>query len=305
MSTETFVLQQFILTSEGIVHGLCYNQMLTAKRNAPPAWIRVLAFWGVYITEMSMSWFRGERLPSLLNLTVAFSLTQILMHLFYREKLQTRFFAYLLLYMVQGSADILVGMVYILMLGNNSANYMQDNMIPALLAVLALGSYFEWAACSLWQKKKGIRTNGFVIAGAGLLVMILYLFFIACGVLIFDVVHIPDLLIPALFSVCGIWIFMLFWALYQQKQHESRKVEWENLNRVRNTQEEYFRFLEAQERKLSFVRHDALNILGTAGQLLSESRHEDAQNLLESYLGILEQKPETDPVSAEAKEAVS
>ena len=44
MTLIQFIFQQFIMTIEGPVHGICYNLMLTPKKPQQPAWIRVLPF---------------------------------------------------------------------------------------------------------------------------------------------------------------------------------------------------------------------------------------------------------------------
>ena len=77
MSLLMTLIQQLILSSEGLVHGFCYNRMLEAKEGAPAPWIRMMGFWSVYIIEISVNWITGIRLPSFVNLSIAFGLTKI------------------------------------------------------------------------------------------------------------------------------------------------------------------------------------------------------------------------------------
>lgn len=291
MSPLQFIFQQFIMTIEGPVHGLCYNMMLTPKKARQPAWILVLSFWGIYTLAMSMSWFSGTRVSSFVNLAVSATLCQILLRIFYKEKLQTTIFAYLTLFFMQAVGDILVSSIYILVQGHTTTNYMEDEMISIMITVMTVCSLLEFLGCWLWRKKKGIRTNGLAIAATLMIVMFLHMVFLTAGVVLFQgdyfssFVHTSTIGICVMLSLLGICFY------YQHKQEKANRLEWENLKRLKQSQDEFFRSLEKLERKTSFIRHDHLNILTSVCMLLEKEDAAEARNLLDSYLKRIESAP--------------
>lgn len=78
-------------------------------------------------------------------------------------------------------------------------------------------------------------------------------------------------------------------------------MEWENLVRLRQSQEDFFCRLEKLERETSFIRHDHLNVLGTITQLLEQSQSAEAKEILESYLDRMDDS--LAPVALEAEGA--
>lgn len=290
MTFLQFALQQFIITTEGIVHGLCYNQMLKVRNPSQPAWIRVLSFWIGYSMILSISWITGKRISGYINLACCMTLSLTLMYLFYDEKLKTRVFAYMFLFLLQTVADVIVSFLYIIVQRHESANYMQDEMIGIMILVMSFASLLEFFGCWLWQRKKGIRNNGFAIAVTAMVVIFLYMIFITAGVFVSQGSFDQSFLTSAFVTFGGVGVFLLICFYYQQKQQKESQVEWENLKRIQSSQEEFFRRLEEQERKTSFIRHDHLNILGAVSQLLEEGQEEEADRFLKDYIGRLENK---------------
>lgn len=288
MTTAQFIFQQFIMTIEGPVHGFCYNHMLTPKNPRQPGWVRGLSFWAAYTLVMSLSWITGIRISGYVNMLFAMTITQILLYFFFQEKLQTRIFAYMLLFLMQAVGDISVSFFYIIVQGHETANYMQDEMISIMITVMTICSLLECLGCWMWRKRRGIRTNGFAIAIVSLIVLFLYMVFVAVGVIVYQGSFDASFLGTAVVSVGGVGTFLLICFFYQQKQKKENEVEWENLMNLKEIQEEFFRSLEEQERKTSFIHHDHLNILGAVSQLLEEQETDEAQRVLEDYLQRLE-----------------
>ncbi len=291
MSLLMTLIQQLILSSEGLVHGFCYNRMLEAKEGAPAPWIRMMGFWSVYIIEISVNWITGIRLPSFVNLSIAFGLTQVYMRLFYKDPFHVCFFAWLLLLAFQTIADLSFYAIYMLIERPATLNFMEDNMVPVLLCTLMAMFFFEWGAATLWQHRKGIRTTGFFILTAGLGGIGLYVLLLAAGVVFLDSQAVSRILLPLLYAAIGLWMALMLCALYVQKQHESRQHEWQTIQEVADRQKAWFEALEEQERRVSCIRHDQLNVLQTVQSLLEQEEQEEAGFLLESWQARLEERP--------------
>lgn len=288
MTMIQFVFQQFILTIEGPIRGFCYNLMLTPKKPQQSAWIRILPFWGVYILTTSMSWFSGVWVSSFVSLAVSSTLCQIVLQYFYKEKLQTTIFAYLTLFSMQAIADILVSSVYILAQGHITNNYMQDQMISIFITLMAVSSLLEFLASWIWRRRKGIQTRGMFVVITLMVVIFLQMIFLAAGILFFQGEYFLSFLQASSISV-GVLVLQLMVCFYfQQKQQKQNRLEWENLKRLKQSQEEFFRSLEKLEQKTSFIRHDHINVLVAVCQLLEQSESAEAAEVLGSYLGRIE-----------------
>ncbi len=299
MTPAQFIFQQFIMTLEGPVHGFCYNHMLTPRNPAQPGWVRVLAFWGIYTLVVSVNWITGVRVSGYINLLVAVTLTQTALYFFFQEKLQTRIFAFMLLFLMQAAADLCVSFFYIVVQRHASANFMEDEMISVMITVMMVGALLEGFGCWLWRKRRGIQTNGFAVALSALVVIFLYMVFITVGVIVYQGSFDPSFVGSAIVSMGSVAVFLLICFYYQQKQKKENEVEWENLMNLKKMQEEFYCSLEEQERKISFIRHDHLNVLGTVHQLLEEQETQEARMVLEDYLQRLETDEDPDVCSME------
>lgn len=299
MSPILFVLQQFVMTLEGVVHGFCYSRMLTKRREQMPSWILILCVWSVYIATVSLSWFSGQRVSGYLNLLVSFSLLQIVLRVLYQENRKTRITAWMLLYMMQAVADIGVSFVWIVLMGHGTANYLEDNMILILCTVLVVGCVLELAACWMYRKHKKVRSGGFMTAAAGLMVMILYMVFLACGLFLMQGQFSQAFLTASWISIGGTALILTACFFQQEKQHRQNELEQESLTSLQDQQEQYFRGLEQEERKASFLRHDHLNVLAAVSQLLQQEQSEEAGELLDHYLNRIESVSLQQAVSAD------
>lgn len=72
------------------------------------------------------------------------------------------------------------------------------------------------------------------------------------------------------------------------KQMKQERLDVQSRRRLQKEQEALYQSLERQERKLSMIRHDHLNILAAASQLLEEQQTGPAEELLNHYLIQLE-----------------
>lgn len=283
MSAAQFVFQQLLLSSEGIIHALCYDRMLERKQKGQPAWLRAVSFWLLYILILSGSWLSGIRISGAVNLVFALVLTQILLQLFYQEKLQTRLFACVVLFLMQVMAEIAVSFLYTLIQGHTSVNYMEDQMIPILMVAMMLDAVFEFSASTIWRRRRGRKDDGLRISFGILGMLGIYMVFGAVGVLVFQGSFADSYLTTIGVSLITFLAFIGFFLFYQQKQYRENLLERENLQRIQNQQEAYFRKLEEQERKVSFIRHDHLNIVATALQLLHQQEEDAVETLLAEY----------------------
>lgn len=283
MSAAQFVFQQLLLSSEGIIHALCYDRMLERKRKEQPAWLRAVCFWLLYILILSVSWLSGVRISGAVNLIFALVLTQILLQLFYQEKLQTRLFACVVLFLMQVMAEIAVSFLYTLIQGHTSVNYMEDQMIPILMVAMMLDAVFEFSASTIWRKRRGRKDDGLRISFGILGMLEIYMVFGVVGVLVFQGSFADSYLTTIGVSLITFTAFLGFFLFYQQKQYRENLLERENLHRIQNRQEAFFRELEEQERKVSFIRHDHLNVVSAALQLLYQKEEEGVETLLAEY----------------------
>lgn len=288
MSLLVFVLQQFLLSLEGVIHGFYYQKMLKLKNPDQPAWGLMLGCWISYLLVMSISWITGQRIAGYINLICIMTLFQILLKIFCTDRLQTRLFANALLYLMQALADVITTSIFLIILKMPGVNYMQDNMLLLVIVALCVEFGLDAMACRVWNQKKNVRRNGFAIVSAALVVVFFYLLFLSAGFLTAPETFSLSMLAASLISLAGTVTAVLICFFYQQKQQKNSQLEWENLHRIRQRQEDFFRELEEQERRTSFIRHDHLNILAAAGQLLCQEQSEEASQLLESYLDRLE-----------------
>lgn len=277
------VLQQAVLSLEGLLHGICLNCMLTPKRPAQPFWLRVLVFYGAFLMIMSCTWISGVKMPGFINLLVVCTVFQILMKYMFQEKWHVKLLAYLTLYVCLVAADILTSGLYILVLQRDSLDSMTQDMLGPLCFGMFLAALLDWLACSIWLRRKSPRSSSALMASACLGVTFLYTVYFAFGLFGTQDGFNPAILGASLLSFAGTGLAIAFCFYLQQKQGKQNQVEWENLNRIRGRQEAFFRTLEEQERKASFIRHDHLNVLGTVSQLLSQEQEQPALQLLEEY----------------------
>lgn len=241
------------------------------------------------------------RVSSFVNLAVSSTLCQILLQIFYKEKLQTTIFAYLTLFSMQAIGDILVSFLYILVLGHASANYMQDQMISILITVMAICALLEFLACWIWRKKKGIQTKGMSVVITLMVVTFLHMIFLTAGILLFQGDYFLSFLQTSGISVGVLTVLLMVCFYFQQKQQKQNRLEWENLKRLKQSQEEFFRSLEKLEQKTSFIRHDRVNVLVAVCQLLEQSESAEAAEVLGSYLGRIEASPDPEEENSGAK----
>lgn len=291
MSIPYLVLQQFVVTLEGVVHGFCYSRMLKPRWKNFPAWAAILVVWGVYILTLSMSWISGKRINSYVNLVVSFTLVQMVLWALYEERWKTRLWAWMLLYMMEVVADIAVSFIYVVVMKTPSVNYMEDEMLLVMCIVTLLGALLELAACSLYRKRRKLENRevgSFAIAAACLLVMLLYMLCIACGVYFGQGDYTGPFLVNAWISVGGTGLILLICWVEQKRQNRQERLEWENLQKIKNSQEAFFLGLERQERQAAFVRHDHMNILTLVSQLLQEDHEKEAEDILQDYLSRME-----------------
>lgn len=239
MSAAQFVFQQLLLSSEGIIHALCYDRMLERKRKEQPAWLRAVCFWLQYILILSGSWLSGVRISGAVNLVFALALTQILLQLFYQEKLQTRLFACVVLFLMQVMAEIAVSFLYTLIQGHTSVNYMEDQMIPILMVAMMLDAVFEFSASTIWRKRRGRKDDGLRISFGILGMLGIYMAFGAVGVLVFQGSFADSYLTTIGVSLITFLAFLGFFLFYQQKQYRENLLERENLQRIQNRQEAF------------------------------------------------------------------
>lgn len=283
MSPAVFVLQQFVLSLEGVIHGFYYQKMLKLKNPDQPAWVLMLGCWISYLLVMSISWITGQRIAGYINLICIMPLFQILLKIFCTDRLQTRLFANALLYLMQALADVITTSIFLIILKKPGINYMQDNMLVLLVVGLGIEFGLDALACRMWNQKKNIRRNGFAIVSAALVVVFFYLLFLSAGFLTTPETFSLSMLAASFISLAGTATAVLVCFFYQQKQQKNSQLEWENLHRIRQRQEDFFRELEEQERKTSFVRHDHLNVLSAALQLLYQQEEDAVETLLVEY----------------------
>lgn len=289
MTDAVLIFQQGVLSLEGLLLGIFFPRMLHLSRKNLQGWRFGLLCWCVYVLAMLPNWIMGDRLPGILNTLSVLILFQIVLKICCSDRLQVRIFAALLLYLMQALADILISLVFVVFLQNDSVNYMQDNMAWMLCVGVILEGQLDWAACRLWRSRTQTTRKGFLVAGAGLTVLFFYLLFLAGYSLQSQAGWNRETLLVVFASLLAAGLAVLLTVYFQQKQHSRQSLEMENLERLRLEQEAHFRKLEGQEKQTSFVRHDQLNVLGAADQLLREDQPEEAENLLQSWLNRLEE----------------
>ncbi len=291
MNPVVLVLQQFVLSMEGLLHGICLNCMLTPKHPKQPFWLRVAYFYGSFLVIMSFSWISGMRVPSYINLVMVCTVFQILMKFVFQEKWHVRLLAYLTLYVCLAAADILISCLYVLVLQRNSLDYMAEDVLMQVCGGMLIAAMLDWLACSLWLQRRSTRFSSSLMAGACLAVTFLHTVYFAFGIFGTQNGFNPAILGASLLSFAGTGSAIAFCFYFQQKQGKQNQLEWENLSRIRSSQEAFFRTLEEQERKTSFIRHDHLNVLGTVSQLLAQEQVQPALQLLDDYQNRMQETP--------------
>lgn len=302
MSPLYFVLQEFVMTLEGVTHGFCFSLMLTPKRENCPRWLQVLLMWGVFVVVMSINWISGIRVVGYISLVFSFVLVQLMLKAVYREPLKTRIWAWMLLYMLEAVADLAVSFVYIVILGAEHVNHMQDEMIPVLCIVTLVGFVLELCGSLIYRKRRKKGTEGYVVAASAMMVILLYVLMIACGMFFWQGNYTAPFLTCLWVSVGGTAIILMICLGTQRRQKKENRMEWENLVRLRQSQEDFFCRLEKLERETSFIRHDHVNVLGTITQLLEQSQIAEAKEILESYLDRMEDSLAPTALEAEGAE---
>lgn len=300
MTGFEMVLQQLILTLEGIIHGLCYNRMLKAANPDQPAWARVLCFWLVYPLILVPTWILQVRVPGYINLIAAFALCQILLYFFYQESLRTRIFAFVLLFLMQVAAELLLSGLYVVVQQHDTVNVLEVQMIPILLFAQVLDWILEYAACSAWvllRRRRNPQAINKAASLTALIVPLLCLLYLSLGTASLQGSFIDAYLTAVGVSLVTLCAFLAYFFLFQSSWKKENQLEWENLQRIRTSQKNFFRLLEEQERKASFFRHDQLNILGSISQLLQEGQRLEAEELLAQ---VLERNAPTLPETAES-----
>ena len=283
MSAFEFVLQQLLLTLEGIIHGLCFNRMLRIRNNRQPAVLRVLSFWLVYVVVLSMSWITGIRIPGPVNLVFALLFCQILMHFFYEEKLSVRLGAWVVLFLMQTIAELFISFLYLVVQGHQSANSMTEQLIGILSLGMMLDGLFEWAACRIWvrvRRQKNRQAGSLAAGGLAMSMPFLCLLFLSLGIVVLQGSFISSYLITAGVSLLTFVVFLGFLFFFQRHLQKQDELEQEQLEHLRDRQALFFQQLEEQERKAFFFRHDCTNIAGAISQLLEEGRLQEAEGLL-------------------------
>ena len=179
---------------------------------------------------------------------------------------------------------------------------MQDEMIPVLCIVTLVGFVLELCGSLIYRKRRKKGTEGYVVAASAMMVILLYVLMIACGMFFWQGNYTAPFLTCLWISVGGTAIILMICLGAQRRQKKENRMEWENLVRLRQSQEDFFCRLEKLERETSFIRHDHLNVLGTITQLLEQSQSAEAKEILESYLDRMEDSLAPAALEAEGAE---
>ncbi len=288
MNSFQFLLQELVMCLEGAVHGVCYNRMLHKRNPQMPDGVLIFSGMLVYGLILVMNQMAGIRLPGILNTSIMMVLFQLLLWKCCTDRLQTRLFATVLVYVMQALVDILITSLFVLVLGHEGVNFLEDNMLGLLILAVALELILIRPLCRIWNRKKDIRQNGFAIVRTALLVVFLYLLFLCLGFLLVPTAVNLKMLATALGSLAGTGAAIVVCLLAVNKQMKQERLDVQSRRRLQKEQEALYQSLERQERKLSMIRHDHLNILAAASQLLEEQQTGPAEELLNHYLIQLE-----------------
>lgn len=189
--------------------------------------------------------------------------------------------------MMQALVDLLGSFVYIVILGNETVNHMEDVMLPVLCTAVFLSFWLEFAAALFYSRRRRKGAKGkesFAVAAAAMLVILLYVLMLAYGMYFWQGNYTSAFMTIVWVSVGGTAGILIVCLFSQKKQKKENRMEWENLIRLRQSQEDFFCRLAKLEKETSFIRHDHLNVLGTISQLLEQSQSAEAKEVLESYL---------------------
>ncbi len=277
--------------SPGLAQGFAMDSMQTAKKNAPPKWVRV-GTWviaqiiGTLHVVLGASRHTGI---SILAWIMSLSAAVISFRFFYKTSFWRQLSLTLILILAAVSAELFAGAVrWIFHFPPLSIDYTQADMMFASL----IGSFFSYITlflvASLWRR---FNLQKRMPRGSWAFVLMPLCLFIPTTIYCIEIVRNNGSFSPLhIISMSGAFIlnFLLICVQFNQAEKDETEKELAALKRQAELERQRYESLEARQEEMAKIRHDYNNHLSSVLGLLQMERSDEAVKTVKDLLAKME-----------------